>query len=74
MPRNPGHLPDECVITDDLGNVTGYRAVHVWLFSGYDTQKAGAAPWPAKGGRPHETNWRISGAGHRFEIESYEVV
>lgn len=42
MKRNHGYLPLECEIRDDRGNVTGYRRVHVRLFNGYDTIRAGA--------------------------------
>lgn len=40
MNRNEGRLPPECVITDDDGNVTGHRAVHVRCFGGFDSRKA----------------------------------
>lgn len=75
MPYQPntGTLPEACAITDENGNVTGWRNVHVQLFGGYDSKKAGAAPWPAKGGRPHDTRWAISEPPHRFQIEEYEL-
>lgn len=72
MPRNEGHLPPECEIRDEHGNVTGYRAVHVVLFGGLDTRKAGHAPWPAAGGRP-PTQWRISKPPHPYEIMEWEI-
>lgn len=70
---NPGHVPPECEILDDDGNVTGHRKVHVRLFGGWDSRKAGHAPWPAAGGRP-PTIWRISRAPHPFEIKEFEVI
>lgn len=73
VPRNPGHLPDECIVESEDGTVT-YRAVHVRLFCGWDSKKVGAAPWPSKGGRPSDTVWRVSEPPHGFQIESYEVV
>lgn len=72
MPPNPGRLPPECEIRDEHGNVTGYRAVHVVLFNGFSTSKAGHAPWPAGGGRP-PTNWRISKPPHSSDIEFWEI-
>ena len=67
---NLGRIPPECEILDEQGNVTGYRAVHVVLFNGFSTSKAGHAPWPAGGGRP-PTNWRISKPPHPFEIAEW---
>lgn len=72
MRPNPGHLPDECIIFDDDGNVAGWRAVHVRLRNGYDTRKAGAAPWPAYGSRP-PTRWKPDGKPHPFDIEFWEL-
>ncbi len=72
MPQNPGHLPPECEVRDEHGNVTGYRAVHVVLFGGLDTRKLGHAPWPAAGGRP-PTQWRISKPPHPYEIMEWEI-
>lgn len=68
---NPGRLPDACVIESDSG--TQYRSVHVQLFGGYCTRKAGAAPWPSKGARGGETNWRISQPPHPYEIKEWEI-
>lgn len=68
---NKGRLPRGLVIRDDEGEVSGYHLVHVVLFNGYSTKKAGAAPWPAGGKRP-PTNWGISHPPHPFEIEFYE--
>lgn len=68
--RNPGRLPPECVIRDDDGNATGFRAVHVRLFGGYDSRKRGDAPWPS--GAP--TVWGISAQPHPFQIEEFEVI
>ena len=70
---NTGALPEACLIRDEDGNVTGYHAVHVRLFGGFDTRKAGHAPWPAAGGRP-PTRWEISARPHPYEIEEFEVV
>lgn len=76
---NPGHLPDECVILDpETGEVAGYRAVHVRLFgsamqAGIDTKRRGDPPWPAKGGRPLDTNWRVSSPPHPYQIKEFEV-
>lgn len=70
---NLGHVPPECEVLDEDGNVTGYRNVHVRLFGGFDSKKAGHAPWPAGGGRP-PTVWKISRKPHPFEIREYEVV
>lgn len=69
---NPGHLPPECEILDADGQLAGHRAVHVRLFNGWDSAKAGAAPWPAKGGRPIDTNWSIRrGTPHPFDIKEF---
>ncbi len=73
MPLNPGHLPEECIIRDDDGEVTGYRSVHVVLFGGFDSRKRGDAPWPSAGGRPSPTNWKISRPPHPYEIKEYEI-
>lgn len=73
MQPNHGHLPSECIVRDERGEIAGYRSVHVQLFGGFDTRKAGHDPWPAGGGRI-ATDWRISRKPHPFEIESYEVV
>lgn len=76
---NPGFLPPECVIHDpETGEVIGYRAVHVRLFGkagnpGWDSKKAGSKPWPAKGGRPLDTNWRVSSPPHPYHIKEFEV-
>lgn len=70
--RNEGRLPPETEIRDDAGRVTGHRSVHVRLFGGFDTRRAGHSPWPAAGGRP-PTWWEISEPAHPFEIEFYEV-
>ena len=73
---NPGHLPEACIITetDDAGveHVTGHRSVHVRLFGGWDSKKAGAAPWPSAGRQP-ATRWAISRKPHPFEIEEFEI-
>lgn len=69
MQRNEGHLPPECEILDQDGNVTGHRAVRVKLFNGRVE-----GPWPSAGGRPHQTNWKISRKPHGFEIEFWEIV
>jgi hypothetical protein len=75
MPRkpNPGHLPADCIILDEDGNVTGYRYVHCTLFNGIDTREKSPGGWPAAGGRP-PTVWKISKPPHPFQIESYEVI
>jgi len=70
---NPGHLPDECVVRDEAGEAVSYRRVHVVLQGGYDSRKAGHAPWPSAGGKP-PTNWKLSRPPHAFEIATYEVV
>lgn len=72
MPRNPGHLPRECVIHDEQGEVTGYRPVHVRLWGGLDSRKAGHAPWPS-GGTRVATDWTISKPPHPFDIKEYEI-
>jgi hypothetical protein len=71
--ENPGHLPPDCIVRDEWGDITGYRSVHVVLFNGYSTKKAGAAPWPAAGAKI-PTEWRISRKPHPFEIKEYEIV
>lgn len=58
---------------DDDGNVTGYRPVHVRLFNGLDTRARGDAPWPSAGGRPIQTNWKISRKPLPFEIKEFDV-
>lgn len=68
---NFGKLPDECVATDDDGAVS-YRLVHVRLFGGSCTKKAGAAPWPDAGRQP-ATRWAISRPPHPYEIEEWEL-
>lgn len=72
MPRNPGHLPDDCLILDDDGEVTGHRRVHVQLFNGHSTRTKEPAGWPS-GGRG-ACNWRISKPPHPYEIEFFEVI
>lgn len=69
MPRNEGHLPEACRILDDDGHVTGHRAVHVVLFGGFDSRKAGHAPWPSA----PPTVWRISAKPHPYEIREFEI-
>lgn len=78
---NPGHCPPETEIWADVEtdgilarSIVGHHKVHVRLFSGFDTKAAGHAPWPAKGGRPIETNWSISRTPHPFQIREFEVV
>lgn len=72
MPLNEGRIPPECEIRGDDGDIIGWRNVHVELFGGYSTRKAGAAPWPAGGGR-QSTNWRISRPPHPFEIRKWTL-
>lgn len=69
---NVGELPWECIVRDENGKITGWRNVHVRLFGGYDSRKAGHPPWPADGARP-ATNWAISRRPHPFEIREWEV-
>lgn len=71
--RNPGHLPEECEIRGDDGDITGWRSVHVRLFGGYDSRKAGHAPWPAGSHRAPATVWKISRPPHPFQIEEWEI-
>ena len=71
--RNPGKLPDDCLIRDEQGTITGFRQVYVTLFNARDTRAAGTGPWPAAGGKP-PTCWAVSRPPHPFEIEFYEVV
>lgn len=74
MPLNQGRIPPECEIRDpETGDITGHRAVHVVLFGGYDSKKAGHAPWPSAGGRPHQTVWRIDRPPHDYQIKEFEV-
>lgn len=82
---NPGHLPPECEIWEEVETedgpvrkITGYRAVHIRTFGSehipvFDSQRGGHNPWPAKGGRP-DTNWRISNPPHPHEIREFEVI
>ncbi|WP_371431355.1 hypothetical protein [Novosphingobium sp.] len=70
---NPGHLPDDCLVHDEHGNVTGHRGIHVRLFNGWDSKASGNAPWPSAGGRP-PTVWTISRPPHPFEIREFEVM
>jgi len=72
MPRNPGHLPPECVVTDDNGEAISFHHVHVKLFSGWSSRGAGHQPWPSAGCRP-PTDWKISRKPHPFQIEEYEL-
>ncbi|WP_333837964.1 hypothetical protein [Novosphingobium sp.] len=73
LQTNPGRLPDDCVILDEEGNVTGFHKVHVVTFRGFSTRAADHAPWPAGGGRP-PTNWAISTPPHDSDIQFYEVI
>lgn len=77
---NKGAFPTECEIWADVEtdgvlarSLVGFRQVHVRLFGGWDSAKALAAPWPSKGGRPVDTNWRISRPPHPFEIKEWEA-
>lgn len=72
MKPNDGQVPPECVVRDEQGNVVGFRSVHVVLFGGHDTRRAGVAPWPAGGGRP-PTVWRISKPPHSYEIKEWSL-
>jgi hypothetical protein len=69
---NPGRIPAECQICDEAGEVTGWRRVHIRLFGGWDSRKAGHDPWPAADGRP-ATVWRVSRPPHTFEIKEWEI-
>lgn len=60
MKKNPGYRPPECV----------GRKVHVRLFSGYDTKKRMADPWPADA----PTDWTISDPPHPAQIRGWELV
>lgn len=74
MPKNPGHLPPECEIYNEDGQLIGHRRVHVRLFNGWSSKAAGTGSWPSHGGRPVPTDWTIRrGTPHPFDIESYEV-
>lgn len=70
---NPGHLPFDCTIFNEEGQEVGFRSVHVRLFNGWDSKKAGASPWPAAGARP-PTRWEIDRRPHPFQIKEYECV
>lgn len=72
MPRNEGRIPDACIIRDEHGEFAGFRSVHVTLFGGFSTKRAGHAPWPAGGGRP-PTNWKIGRPPHPFDIKEYDI-
>lgn len=72
MQPNPGHLPPDCVIRDEDGNIMAYQPVHVVLWNGWSSAATGNAPWPAAGRHP-ATNWRLSQPPHPFEIQAYEV-
>lgn len=70
---NTGKLPAECVVwSEDEQTILSCRAVHVRCFGGFDSRKAGHAPWPSAGGRP-ATNWAISARPHPFEIMEWEL-
>lgn len=69
---NLGRIPTECEIRGDDGDIIGHRHVHVRLFGGFDTKRAGHQPWPAGGAR-QPTNWRISRPPHPFEIAEWEI-
>lgn len=62
--RNPGRLPDDADGTDEGKTFH----VHVELFGGWSSRKAGHAPWPAD-----RSNWKIRKPPHPFDIEFYEV-
>jgi hypothetical protein len=71
---NPGHLPPECEILDEAGEVAGYRSVHVRLFNGWDSKKAGTGAWPAVASRGPSTNWAIRrGNPHPFDIKEWDL-
>lgn len=84
---NPGHVPPETEIWEDVEtsgvvarSLVGHRPVHVRLWgdpargvAGWDTKRAGQAPWPAKGGRQIDTDWRISKPPHPYQIKEFEV-
>lgn len=69
---NQGSLPDECLIRDEQGEVTGHRTVHVRLFGGIDTKARGDPPWPSAGARV-PTRWKISRKPHPFEIKEWTL-
>lgn len=69
---NPGHLPPECEIRDEQGNITGYRKCHVRLRGGFDSQKAGHDPWPSKTNRGPTTRWTLG--WHCFDIVEFLIV
>lgn len=71
---NPGHMPEECLERDEYGDVTGYRAVHVRLFGGFDSKREGHPPWPAGSRRQPSTSWTISRPPHPFEIKEFAVI
>lgn len=69
---NDGLCPATCLIIDDEGEIAGFKRVHVRLFGGFDSRKAGHEPWPAGGTRP-PTRWKIGGKPHAFDIKEWEL-
>lgn len=65
-PNETGAVPEQAIIRDEAGNVTGYRNVRVKL-------RYGACPpesWPAAGKRP-PTRWTLLGDSH--DIVEFEI-
>lgn len=69
---NPGRCPDECLVLDELGEVTGYRRVHVWLFNGSESSIQSPNGW-ASGGRGG-CNWSICKPPHPFDIQEWRLI
>ena len=65
--ENKGALPDEAIIRDEAGNVTGYRKVRVKLRCG----RVPAESWPAAGQWP-ATRWTLLGDSH--DILEFEIL
>lgn len=75
MRPNEGRLPEECIIRDDAGNITGYHKVRIMLFVDDSIKQARErAPWPSGALYPPQTDWTISDPPHDYQIRKWEIV
>lgn len=74
MKPNKGRLPTACSVKgEEDGAPRTYKAVHVILFSGWDSRKAiVGGPWPSAGGKP-PTDWSISDPPKSWQIKEWEL-
>jgi hypothetical protein len=68
---NLGHMPDDCIVLNDVGGIAAYKKVRVMLFRDEGLKQArDREPWPAG----PQTVWKIDEPPHPFQIRRYEVV